>query len=194
MATVASLAAPPAHGRTGWRRQKVVQVEAYARWFESRRTPRVVGVDANTPKREAFALDKTEWWWPEERAVWGDQRRHDLRDVYRERVESDPTRSEDVRGERPDGPLAVWFLRRGTPCRYDVVHASTEFSVVAAGYGNGTVFQRLSDHFLGVGAPATGDLRRRRVIPDPDEDLRRLAKAGREWFAQRFLACLLLAR
>ena len=30
------------------------------------------------------------------------------------------------------------------------------------------------------------------MIPDPDADRRRLAKAGREWFAQRFLACLLL--
>lgn len=124
---VGSWAAPP--GVTWGRAGKGRQVSRFAAWLRDRPGPTVVGVDRNAPKWERHDLADDEWWNKHEPLLYGPERVHDLRDVYRVHLEANPDLAARVRAERPDGPLAVTHRRRGVECRYDAIYASPELTV-----------------------------------------------------------------
>jgi endonuclease/exonuclease/phosphatase family metal-dependent hydrolase len=155
---VASLALPPgvAWGDAG----KGRQADRIACWLRACPMPVVVGIDANTPKWDRPELADCEWWNDQEPQLFGVDRIHDLRDVYREVLDADPQRRAEVLAEHPDGPLAVSHLRgRGgqrTACRYDHVLASPELAVRDVRYLWDEAVAAGSDHALIV---ASLDLR-----------------------------------
>lgn len=148
----ASLASPPgvSWGDAG----KGRQVSRIAAWLADRRLPTVVGMDANAPKFERLDPAATEWWNPEEPVLFGEDRPHDLRDVFREYLSTDPARWKAVEARFPEGPLAVSYDRgrgeRSVPCRYDVILASPEFSVGRVEYRYDDAIAAGSDHGLVV--------------------------------------------
>lgn len=146
----ASLASPPgvSWGRAG----KGRQVLRIAAWLAERSAPTMIGMDANAPRFERLHPAATEWWNADEPVLFGSDRPHDLRDVFREYVASDPTRWAEVEARFPDGPLAVSYDRgkgdRSVPCRYDVILASPEFTVLHAEYTYDAALEAGSDHGL----------------------------------------------
>lgn len=78
---------------------------------------------------EGQQLADDEWWNEREPLLYGPDRVHDLRDVYRDHLEANPALARQVRVERPDGPLAITHRRGGIDCRYDAIYASPEFAV-----------------------------------------------------------------
>ena len=90
----------------------------------------MVGIDRNSPKWERHHLADDEWWNPREPLLYGADRVHDLRDVYRDVLARDPQAAARVQAAAPDGPLAVTHVRGGVPCRYDAIYASPEFDVI----------------------------------------------------------------
>ncbi len=147
--TVASLAAPPG---VSWGNAKCRQDERIAAWCVDRRGPLVFGMDANTPKWDRHELADTEWWKDREAVMFGVDRPHDLRDVYREHLRQNPEEWEAIRGERPDGPLAISYDRGNSKnpvaCRYDVIFASPEFEVDHVEYRYDQAIDAGSDHAL----------------------------------------------
>lgn len=147
---VASLAAPPG---TSWGDAgKGRQISRIAAWLKERTKPTVVGMDANGPKFERLRLPDTEWWNVHEPVLFGEERDHDLRDVFREYVSTDPARWDAVESTYPDGPLAISYDRgkggRSVPCRYDVILASPEFHVDQVDYLYDDAIAAGSDHGL----------------------------------------------
>ena len=147
---VASLALPPGvvWGDAG----KGRQADRIACWLRACPMPVIVGIDANTPKWDRPELADCEWWNDQEPLLLGADRIHDLRDVYREVLATDPRRRTEVVAARPDGPLAVSHLRgRGrqqAECRYDHVLASPELAVDGVDYLWGEAVESGSDHAL----------------------------------------------
>lgn len=125
--SVCSWAAPPGvmWGDAG----KGRQVNRFAAWLRDRPGPVVVGIDRNAPKWERHDLAQDEWWNKWEPLLYGVDRVHDLRDVYRDHLQGQSELAQEVRNARPDGPLAVTHLRRKIACRYDAIYASPEFTV-----------------------------------------------------------------
>ena len=146
--TIASLALPPgvAWGDAG----KGRQADRIACWLRERRGPVVVGIDANTPKWDRPGLRDCEWWNDRESLLLGEERIHDLRDVYRDALERDPGRRAAVLADTPEGPLATSHVRgRGVgrvACRYDHVLASPEFTVLDVEYRWEEAVEAGSDH------------------------------------------------
>lgn len=124
---VCSWAAPPgvSWGKAG----KGRQVARFAAWLRARPGPAVVGIDRNAPKRERHDLADDEWWSKHEPLLYGPDRVHDLRDVYRDYLETTPDLKPSIRKERSEGPLAVTYRRGTTNSRYDAIYASPEFDV-----------------------------------------------------------------
>lgn len=143
---VGSWAAPPgvSWGKAG----KSRQVERFAAWLRDRPGPVVVGIDRNAPKWDRHDLSEDEWWNDKEPLLYGPDRVHDLRDVYRDHLAANPELADRVRQEYPEGPLAVTHLRRGIPCRYDAVYASPEFIVEDVEHRWEEARQAGSDHAL----------------------------------------------
>lgn len=147
---VASLASPPgvSWGTAG----KGRQVTRVAAWLQERSKPTIVGMDANAPKFERLDPAETEWWNADEPLLFGEERTHDLRDVFREVVSSDPERWSELAERAPEGPLAVSYDRgkgdRHIPCRYDVILASPEFAVEHVEYRYEEALEAGSDHGL----------------------------------------------
>lgn len=126
-AWVCSWAAPP--GVTWGRAGKGRQVARFAAFLRDRTGPVLVGIDRNAPKWERQQLADDAWWNEREPLLYGPDRVHDLRDVYRDHLEANPALARQVRVERPDGPLAITHRRGGIDCRYDAIYASPEFAV-----------------------------------------------------------------
>ena len=124
---VGSWAAPP--GVTWGSAGKGRQVERFAAWLRDRPGPVIIGIDRNAPKWERHDLTEDEWWNDRELLLYGPDRVHDLRDVYRDHLAANPDLAARLRRARPDGPTAVTHQRRGIECRYDAVYASPEFAV-----------------------------------------------------------------
>lgn len=143
------VSAHPAHAAgKGADRQRRVQrkLRAYAaleRWIDGR-DPSLVGMDANAwidggRGDRLFDTDFAEN--DSDRA--NDQRdinrffhdgsnRHGHRDAYRSWLEAAPGRMEEIRARRPEGPLAVTFVRgttRKVADRFDIVMASPSIRV-----------------------------------------------------------------
>lgn len=150
--TVASLALPPASSDAWGPGPKVEQAVGIARWLKALDGPVVVGIDANTPRVDHPDLARTAFWNDGEDRLLGAQREHELRDVYRELVERDPARAAQVRADRPDGPLAVSYVRgrgeRAADCRYDSILASPGIAIRDAGYRWEDARAAGSDHAL----------------------------------------------
>lgn len=126
---VGSWAAPPARG--GWGPSgKGRQVQRFAAWLRDRPGPTVVGIDRNAPRWERPDLADDVWWNEREPLLYGPDRVHDLRDVYRDHLDRDPDELARSLAARPDGPLMVTHERKGVPCRYDAVYATPEFRVL----------------------------------------------------------------
>lgn len=161
---VGSWAAPPGvnWGKAG----KGRQVDRFASWLADRPGPTIIGIDRNAPRWERHDLSEDEWWNGREPLMYGPDRVHDLRDVYRDHLTRDLGAAERVRRDFPDGPLAVTHVRGGVPCRYDAVYASPEFAVdavehhwadaVAAGSDHALV--RATLHFESPGRGASGTI------------------------------------
>jgi endonuclease/exonuclease/phosphatase (EEP) superfamily protein YafD len=147
---VASLALPPgvSWGDAG----KGRQADRLACWLRERDGPTIVGIDANTPKWDLPRLNECEWWNPQEELLFGSERIHDLRDAYRDLLRHDPARREAILRERPDGPLAVSYLRdhgrAEIACRYDHVLVSPAFEVLDVRYLFDEAVEAGSDHAL----------------------------------------------
>lgn len=143
---VASWSAPP--GVSWGKAAKGRQVNRFAAWLRERPGPTLVGIDRNAPKWERHDLADDEWWNFREPLLYGPKRVHDLRDVYRDLLDSRSDLADRVRAESPEGPLAVTHLGGGTPCRYDAVYASPEFSVAEVDHLWEAATEAGSDHAL----------------------------------------------
>jgi endonuclease/exonuclease/phosphatase family metal-dependent hydrolase len=149
---VASFALPPgvSWGDAG----KGRQADRLACWLRERDAPTIVGLDANTPRWDLPRLSECEWWNPQEELLLGAERIHDLRDAYRDLLRQDPERREAILRERPDGPLAVSYLRGDgraqVECRYDHVLVSPAFEVHDVRYLFDEAVDAGSDHALVV--------------------------------------------
>ena len=143
---VGSWAAPPgvSWGDAG----KGRQVDRFAAWLRDRASPVIIGIDRNAPKWERHDLSSDEWWNRWEPLLYGQDRVHDLSDVYRTYLASDTERAMQVREEKPDGPLAVTHRRRGVDCRYDAIYASPEFEVLSVEHHLGASLNAGSDHAI----------------------------------------------
>jgi hypothetical protein len=106
----------------------------------------VVGIDRNAPKWERRDLADDEWWNKREPLLYGAERAHDLRDVWRDVLDHDPELLAGVLAERPRGPLAVTHVRRGIECRYDAIYVSPEFEVVEVEHIWEQALEAGSDH------------------------------------------------
>lgn len=154
-----SWAAPPgvSWGDAG----KGRQVDRFAAWLRDRPGPVIVGIDRNAPKWERHDLTHDEWWNKWEPLLYGVERVHDLRDVYRDHLAARPHLAAQVREKYPNGPLAVTHRRRGVECRYDAVYASPELEVDDVEHHLDDALQAGSDHAL-----VRAVLTRRRTSPN----------------------------
>ena len=107
-------------------------------------------MDRNATKVDRAVLEDSEWWWPgqnEEPLMFGHSAAHPCADVVRTYLSARPDELETLRVSRPDGPLAVTFERgRGTPCRYDAIHASLYWAVEDVRHRFLRGAEALSDH------------------------------------------------
>lgn len=145
--TAASLAMPP--GVT-WHEGKTEQGDRVAAWLAARGNPVVVGMDRNGPKFEP--LDgETEWWPRDSMELFGSDASHDLRDAYLAWLDQHPEERQFLGMVRPQGPLAVSFIRGKppkVPGRYDAIYASSEFQVLDVRYVYEDAIRAGSDHGL----------------------------------------------
>lgn len=75
--------------------------------------------------------------------------RHGLRDVYRDWLTADPRRMDEVRQRRPNGPLAVTFVRgtsRKVADRFDAIMASPSLEVLEVEHSYDDSVSAGSDH------------------------------------------------
>lgn len=135
--------APHAAGRGDDRDRRVERkVRTYLdleAWLRQRDLPAIVGIDGNAwidgGMRDLWrrpSADPADPQWSVGQFFCDGPRRHGLRDTYRAWLESDPARLDEVRHRRPDGPLAVTYVRgttRKVADRFDAVMASPEFRV-----------------------------------------------------------------
>lgn len=124
------------------------QVDRFASWLRDRPGPVVVGIDRNAPQWERHDLAEDEWWNRWEPLLYGPDRVHDLRDVYRDHLANNPDLAAHLRQTHPDGPLAVTHRRRGTDCRYDAIYASPEFQVDNVEHHLDAALDAGSDHAM----------------------------------------------
>ena len=147
---VCSFHAPPG---VSWGEKKPQSFLALAHWFTQHPSGVLVGMDANAPKRDHPDHQQNEWWWEEEECLLGSQPLHSLKDALRVWLAANPLEAESIRRVNPDGPLAVSYDRgqaTSTPCRYDFIYSTTDFSVARVRYLYNEALKVGSDHALVV--------------------------------------------
>lgn len=135
--TLASLAMPPG---VVWGDMKREQGDLVAEWLTTRADSVIVGCDRNGPRAEGLEAADTQWWPRDSRALWGTsatphdpgERRHTLVDVFERWLDERPDERARITAERPTGPLAVTYVRRGRqprPSRYDVILTTVDVKI-----------------------------------------------------------------
>ncbi len=138
--------APPG---VNWGNVKSDAYAALSTWLVSRSSPIVLGMDGNSPKLDHPDHSKSEFWRPNEDLILSANVQHRLRDSYRLFLDANPEAMNKVRGERPDGPLALSYDRgkaTSVPCRYDFVFVSPDFRVHRVDYPYSQSVEAGSDH------------------------------------------------
>ena len=147
--TVCSFHTPPG---ASWGQIKPKALVALAQWLAQQQTRVLVGMDANAPKIDHPHIEQNEWWWDKEPLMLGAQAIHPLKDAFRVWLAAHPEEAEQLYVRYPHGPLAVSHVRgRGassTPCRYDFIYITPEFSVADICYRYDEAIQAGSDHAL----------------------------------------------
>jgi hypothetical protein len=117
----------------------------------------VFGIDANSPKVDHPDIDQNVYTRDEvqlERLLHDPRRApHQLRDVFRRYLEDRPLELDEIRRERPTGPLAVSHVTLGGPRRFDFVFASPDLRPLSVSDRGDALADKLSDH-----APVVVDL------------------------------------
>jgi endonuclease/exonuclease/phosphatase family metal-dependent hydrolase len=148
--TMCSMALPPATSPAWGREKKAEQCAVIVAFLAKVADPAIVGIDANTPRRDAIDLADTAFWNPGEDRLLGPAPAHPFRDLYREHVERDGTKLAEARLARPEGPLAVSYVRRGRgtryESRYDFLLGSPSVEVIDADYDYEAACDAGSDH------------------------------------------------
>ena len=156
--TVASFHQVAGSDALKWGRAKKRQTfEAIASWAAVHGRFTVFGIDANSPKVDHPDIDQNVYTRDEVQLehLLHDPRRapHQLRDVFRRYLEDHPLELDEIRRERPTGPLAVSHVTRGGPRRFDHVFASPDLVPLRVTYRGDALADKLSDH-----APVVVDL------------------------------------
>ena len=125
--------ASPVHPGVVWSAMTAEQGRHIATWLASRTGPTIAGLDRNGPKYEH--PDGSVQLWPHDAPeLLGPDPAHRCRDALSVLYEREPHRCEQAAAQRPDGPLAVSYIRgragqRQTRCRYDTVYVSEHVTV-----------------------------------------------------------------
>jgi len=150
--TACSFHTPPG---ASWDEVKPRTLKIIARWLRSQPVPLIFGIDANTPKTDHPDISRNEWWWKDEPLLLGPAPLHALKDAFRLFLEAHPAEKARVVRKRPNGPLAVSYLRgtrrKKTECRYDFIYVSSDIRVKRVQYRFDTAVKRASDHALAIG-------------------------------------------
>jgi len=144
---VGSFACPPG---VAWGAMKAEQGRRIATWLASRPGPTIAGIDRNGPKYE-HADGSVELWPHDAPELLGTESAHRCRDAVSVLYEREPLRREQAAAQRPDGPLAVSYIRghpgqRQTSCRYDAVYISDDVTVEDVRYLYDESIEAGSDH------------------------------------------------
>lgn len=124
-------------------------------WVAASPQPTVLGFDANhwslsTSLDPVPVVDDPADHRFLERQFFGPDPPHRLRDPLLDVLRRDPLRYARCMEERPDGPLAVSYMRHGTPDRFDYVFVSPEFTATDVRYDYDGGRAAGSDHALVV--------------------------------------------
>lgn len=163
--------APHAAGRGDDRDRRVERkVRTYLdleAWLRAQDLPTLVGIDGNAwidgGVRDLWqqpSADPADPQWSVGQFFCDGPARHGLRDTYRYWLESDRARLDEVRRRRPDGPLAVTYVRgttRKVADRFDAVMASPEFRVHSVEHDYGDSVAAGSDHSYVLASLGLGD-------------------------------------
>jgi endonuclease/exonuclease/phosphatase family metal-dependent hydrolase len=149
--TVCSFHIPPG---ASWGEIKPQTLKAIAEWLTMQSGTIIFGIDANCPKTDHPGPQKNEWWWDDEPALLGANPAHSLRDTLRTLLNSRPEVLDQIRSQKPCGPLAISHYRgRGkskTACRYDFIYVSQDLAVHDVKYLYDEAVVAGSDHALVV--------------------------------------------
>jgi hypothetical protein len=160
---LASYHAPPG---VSWGHVKVQHAQSLLAWVNTTPGPVVVGADANTPEVDHPDRDQVRTHWHTGRrrlggqtgddVMFGGRPEHQLDDAYRRWVDEHPEELEQIRAERPAGPLATSHRTgkrrdsRGFPRRFDALWIGPEIEVASIDYLYEAGIAAGSDHALVV--------------------------------------------
>lgn len=157
--TVATYHAPPG---VNWHEKKAEQAVGFTRWLNRVRGPVLFGADANTPDVDAIDFADTLTHWrtgrkalmgsPGDDVLFGPTKTHRLDDALRRWLGDHPEELENIKAERPNGPLAVSHRtggrgqQRTIDRRYDAIWVSADFKVKGVEYPYDASCAAGSDH------------------------------------------------
>ncbi len=136
---------------------------AFLAWAEAQSGPIIAGFDANHWARTASleltpVVDDPRDRWFLENQFFGANPTHRLRDAYLDHLRDRPDEYEEIRRQRPEGPLAISYVRgsgaKAIPDRFDYIFISPEIACLEAAYHYDAGVHAGSDH-----APVTATLR-----------------------------------
>jgi endonuclease/exonuclease/phosphatase family metal-dependent hydrolase len=146
---VCSFHTPPG---ASWGEVKPRTLKAIARWLQRQPSPLLFGIDANCPKTDHPDIERNEWWWEDEPLLLGGTPLHQLHDVFRVHLASNPNELTGILATRPNGPLAVSHVRgnrrKMTECRYDFIYATPDIGIENVVYVFDDTIRAVSDHAL----------------------------------------------
>ncbi len=152
LVTVAGWHAPNAAGEG-----VVTKMQGYrgiVNWINTISGPIVLGFDSNhwslsvdlEPPHVPSSKDR----WLLENQFFGNNALHRLRDVYLDHLREHPAQYERIKKRRPNGPLAVSYVRNGTEDRFDYIFVSDEVRVSRCSYDYEAAKAAGSDHGIVV--------------------------------------------
>ena len=137
---------------SSWGKIKPQTFKILAKWLKAQKNRMVLGIDANAPKSDKINIAENEWWWKDEPVFLGAKPEHHLEDVFRKFLNRTPEKLEEIQKLRPDGPLAVSYIRgnkrKYTPSRYDFIYATKDIGVINVKYLYDEAIEAGSDHAL----------------------------------------------